>query len=288
MKIERLALIGCGLMSGSFALALRAQGLVGQVVAYTPSAATRERALALGVIDQAAQSVAEAAQGADVVLLGVPVATTAQALTELAPVIAAHTLVMDVGSTKGDVVAAARKTLPERLPQFVPAHPIAGKEKAGVAHAEASLYQGRRTILTPLPETDAAQIARATALWQAVGSTVLTMSAAQHDHVFAAVSHLPHLLAFATVSSLAHQSDGAALLAQAGPGFRDATRIAASDATVWRDILLANRAAVSQQVAHLRQSLDQFEAAMHAQDGAALHALIDEASRIRAAWKLTA
>jgi prephenate dehydrogenase len=284
--IQRLALIGCGLMGGSFALALRRAGLVVHVAGYSPGAATRAQAKALGVIDEDCTSVAGAVHGADVVLLAVPVGAMAESFAALRHTLADHALLMDVGSTKADVVAAASAHLGPLLPCFVPAHPIAGKEVAGIAHADAHLYQGRRTILTPLPQTGAAQMHMAQNLWAAVGSHVCSMSPQAHDAAFAAVSHLPHLLAFAAVNALHAQPQGAAYLELAGPGFKDFSRIAASDSAVWRDILSANRAQVLTQLAHYQNALAQFEATLHQPDPAALQALIQQASAVRGALKL--
>lgn len=286
MRVERLAIIGCGLMGGSFALALRSLDLVRTVAGYSASANTRATALALGVIDEACESVAQAVTGADVVLLAVPVQATEVSLRAMAPHLGAQTLLMDVGSTKCDVVAAARATLGSALSRFVPAHPIAGKEMAGVAHAEAALYQDRQVILTPLAETDSALAARAQALWEAVGSRVCRLSPEAHDAAFAAVSHLPHLAAFALVNAVARQPEGAQYLALAGPGFRDFSRIAASSAAVWGDILLVNREQVLHQSQLMRAALAELEAAMSAGDSARLRALIDEASQTRSRWRL--
>ena len=286
MKFERLALIGCGLMGGSFALALRQAGLVAHVAGFSASEGTRQKALQLGVIDSACASAAQAAQGADLVLVAVPVRATQDTLRAIDPVLSPHTLVMDVGSTKGDVVAAARTALRHNLTCFVPAHPIAGKEVAGIEHADAALYRDRQVILTPLPETPAERVLQAHQLWQALGSRVLELSPEAHDASFAAVSHLPHLAAFALVNAVARQPHGAQHLSMAGPGFRDFSRIAASDPCVWRDILLANRDEVLHQSALLRQTLDEFEAAMHAGDAARLQGLIAEASQTRSRWRL--
>ena len=286
MKFQRLALIGCGLMGGSFALALREAGRVEHITGYSASEKTRLKARELGVIDSVCDSAATAVLGADLVLLAVPVRATEDTLRAIAPHLQSHALVMDVGSTKGDVVAAARATLGEHLPCFVPAHPIAGKETAGIEHAEASLYRERQTILTPLPENPPAMVTQARAVWEAVGSRVCELSPECHDATFAAVSHLPHLAAFALVNAVARQPQGAKYLSMAGPGFRDFSRIAASDPAVWRDILLANRHEVLRQSQLMRQSLDELEAAMQAGDAPQLTALIDEASQTRTRWRL--
>jgi prephenate dehydrogenase len=286
MKFERLALIGCGLMGGSFALALRQAGWVQHIAGFSASEATRQRAVQLHVIDQACLSVQEAVQGADLVLLAVPVGAMHTSFAAMREVLSPQALVMDVGSTKCDVIAAAQAELGERLNCFVPAHPIAGKERAGIEHAEAGLYQDRRTILTPLPKTGIHRLQSAHEVWSAIGSHVSTMTPEAHDATFAAVSHLPHLLAFATVNAVAAQSQGPTYLDMAGPGFRDFSRIAASDSAVWRDILSANQSEVLTQISHFRAALDQFENALTSGDTQALQALIQQASDVRGAWTL--
>ena len=288
MNFQRLALIGCGLMGGSFALALRQAGLVQHITGFSASEKTRQRAVELGVIDQACNSVAEAVWGADLVLLAVPVGAMHSSFVALRDSLSPTALLMDVGSTKCDVIAAAKAALGERLNCLVPAHPIAGKEVAGIDHAEGTLYQERRTILTPLPQNTIGQIQTASALWTAIGSHVSHMTPEAHDATFAAVSHLPHLLAFAAVNALTAQPQGAAFLEMAGPGFRDFSRIAASDASVWRDILSANKSEVLSQMAHYRAALDQFENALTSNDMAGLRHLIQQASDVRSAWTLQA
>ncbi len=285
-RFERLALIGCGLMGGSFALAARQAGLVRTIVGFSASEKTRQRARELRVIDQACASVAEAVQGADLVLLAVPVGAMASSFAAMAPALSAQALLMDVGSTKSDVIAAAQTHLGDRLACFVPAHPIAGKEVAGIEHADARLYQDRRTILTPLSSNSMRHTQQAHDIWSAMGSHVSTMTAADHDQTFAAVSHLPHLLAFAAVHALATHPQGADFLDMAGPGFRDFSRIAASDPAVWRDILSANRTEVLAQLAHFQSSLALFEAAMQQGNTTGLQQLIEQASDVRSGWAL--
>lgn len=287
-KFQRLALIGCGLMGGSFALALRQAGWVQTIAGFSASETTRQRAVQRQVIDQACTSVAQAVQGADLVLLAVPVGAMQSSFEAMRDTLSPNALLMDVGSTKCDVIAAAQASLGERLSCFVPAHPIAGKEVAGIEHAEAALYQNRRTILTPLPKTGIARLQAAHDVWAAIGSHVSTMSPEAHDATFAAVSHLPHLLAFAAVNALASQPQGAAYLDMAGPGFKDFSRIAASDAAVWRDILSANHAEVLVQMSHFRAALDQFEGVLKNGDTQALERLIQQASDVRSAWALQA
>jgi prephenate dehydrogenase len=284
--IQQLGLIGCGLMGGSFALALKAQGLVGSVVGYSATERTRQLALQRGAIDAAATTVAEAVQGSDVVLVAVPVAATQATLAAIATHLQADALVMDVGSTKADVVQAAQTAMGEMLAQFVPTHPIAGKAEAGMAAAEATLYQGCQVIVTPLACNAPALVERATTVWQQLGAQVRHMTPHEHDAAYACVSHLPHLLAFAAMNAVQNQPQAQQYLSLAGPGFRDFTRIAASDPTVWRDILLANREQVMLQAGLFVQALEQLQAAMQPEQAAQLQALIDNASRARAGWQL--
>jgi len=283
---EQLGLIGCGLMGGSFALALKEAGLVQRVVGFSPSPSTMQKALQRGVIDTAAPSALQAASGRDIVLLAVPVAATEATLQVIQPAVTPQMLLMDVGSTKGDVLGAAQRALGKQIGSFVAAHPIAGKEMAGVEHADARLYQGCQVILTPTAQTHSRQLQQATEVWQALGARVVQMSPESHDAAFAAVSHLPHLLAFAMMNAMTGQAQGQEFLALAGPGFRDFTRIAASDPKVWRDILLANRQELLAQSQHFQAQLQAFEALMAQGDGAALQALIEQASTARSQWHL--
>ncbi|MDL2339406.1 MAG: prephenate dehydrogenase/arogenate dehydrogenase family protein [Pseudomonadota bacterium] len=283
---NQLGVIGCGLMGGSFALALRNAGLVKRVVGYSKSPSTTEKARRMGVIDQAAESALMAVSGSDIVLMAVPVAASEATFRAIRQLIEPGVLLMDVGSTKRDVVDAARRVLKERLPNFVPAHPIAGKEVAGIEHADATLYQGRQVILTPLPQTLPDLIQKATDAWSAVGSQVLRMTPENHDAAFAAISHLPHLLAFAYFNGVAGQPAGRDFLSLAGPGFRDFTRIAASDPTVWRDILLANREELLKQLQSFQQSLAAMEYVMTSGNADALEELIRAASTARGGWSM--
>lgn len=285
---EQLGLIGCGLMGGSFALALKKAGLVKRVVGYSKSPATTARAQELGVIDAEAPSAPQAAQGSDIVLLAVPVAATEATLASIRHLVTPGMLIMDVGSTKADVVQAARAGLGDRIGAFVPAHPITGKEVAGVEHAEADLYTGSQVVLTPTGHTPEALLEQARRIWQALGCNVHSMSPEAHDATLATVSHLPHLLAFAMMQSVLAQPDADATLALAGPGFRDFTRIAAGNPQIWRDILLANRAQVLAQSRQFRAALEQLEALVHAGDGLGLQEQITQASAARAGWSLGA
>ena len=283
---KQLGLIGCGLMGGSFALALKKAGLVGRVVGYSKSPSTVEKARRMGVIDVGAESALLAVSGSDIVIIAVPVAATEATFRAIRHMVDPGVLFMDVGSTKRDVVDAARRVLKERLPSFVPAHPIAGREVAGIDHADASLYQGRKVILTPLPQTDALMLQKATDVWAAVGCQVLKMSPENHDTAFAAVSHLPHLIAFAYINAMQGQPSGREFLSLAGPGFRDFSRIAASDPTVWRDILLANREEVLRQSQAFRTALEVMEQQMRDWNGEGLQQLIQTASDGRSQWTL--
>jgi prephenate dehydrogenase len=283
---NQLGVIGCGLMGGSFALALKKAGLVKRVVGYSKSPSTTELARKMGVIDVAAESALLAVAGSDIVLLSVPVSATEATFKAIRHLVEPGVLFMDVGSTKRDVVDAARRVLRERVPAFVPAHPIAGKEAAGIQHADALLYSGRTVILTPLPQTQPDLVQKATDVWSAIGAQVLKMSPENHDAAFAAVSHLPHLLAFAFFSAVTNQPAGKDYLSLAGPGFRDFTRIAASDPTIWRDILMANREEVIKQVARFRHTLDAMERTLHTGNAEALEQMIRSASEGRAGWQM--
>ena len=283
---KQLGLIGCGLMGGSFALALRRAGLVSQVVGYSKSPATVRRARELGVIDTEAPSALQAVSGSDIVLLAVPVAATEATLKSIRHLITRDMLVMDVGSTKQDVVQAARRVLKDELGSFVPCHPIAGKEHAGVDHADPDLYRDRTVILTPIERTLVAQLDKAQAVWRALGSRLHTMSPQAHDAALASVSHLPHLLAFAYIQGLLDQPQGADFMALGGPGFRDFSRIAAGDPQVWRDILLANKQDVLAQSRHFRDALSAFEKLLESGDAAALETRLRQVSATRAGWSL--
>jgi prephenate dehydrogenase len=283
---NQLGVIGCGLMGGSFALALKRAGFVKRVVGYSKSPQTTERAKSMGVIDVVAESALLAVAGSDIVLIAVPVSATETTFKAIRGLIEPEVLVMDVGSTKRDVVDAARRVLRERVASFVPAHPVAGKELSGIEHADATLYAGRQVILTPLPQTSPAMVQKATDAWSAVGAQVLKMSAENHDAAFASVSHLPHLLAFAYFSSVVNQPAGQDFLSLAGPGFRDFTRIAASNPEVWRDILVANREELLKQSQRFRQSLDAFEHAIREGNAEALQDLIRGPAHSRAKWQM--
>ncbi|GAA0748887.1 prephenate dehydrogenase/arogenate dehydrogenase family protein [Ideonella azotifigens] len=285
---KQLGLIGCGLMGGSFALAMKQAGLVERVIGYSKSPSTTERAKQLGVIDQSAESALLAVSGADIVLIAVPVAATDATFRAIRHLVSPDVLFMDVGSTKRDVVDAARRSLKERAVAFVPAHPVAGKELSGVQHADAQLYRDRQVILTPLPQTLPTLVEKARAVWTGIGAHVRLMTPEAHDAAFAAVSHLPHLLAFAYFTGILQQPESEDFLALAGPGFRDFTRIAASDPAVWRDILIANREEVLRQSEYFRGALGVLEQTLRDCQGESLEALVQGISEARAQWRLGA
>ncbi|AVO40280.1 prephenate dehydrogenase [Simplicispira suum] len=285
---EQLGLIGCGLMGGSFALALKKAGLVKRVVGYSKSPSTTDRARQLGVIDVEAPSALLAVAGADIVMVAVPVSATEATLKSIRHLVTPQMLIMDVGSTKSDVVQAARRALRDQVGSFVPAHPITGREVSGVEHADAELYSGRQIILTPTERTLTLQLQRAEEVWTALGCRVTSMSPESHDEAFAAVSHLPHLLAFSLVNSITSQPQADTFLSLAGPGFRDFTRIAASDPKMWRDVLLANRDELLAQSKLFQQALHSFETAIRNDNAQALEDMLTLSSETRAHWRMGA
>jgi prephenate dehydrogenase len=284
---EQLGLIGCGLMGGSFALALKRAGLVKRVVGYSKSPSTTERARAMGVIDVEAPSALLAVSGADIVLIAVPVAATEATFKAIKHLVTSDMLIMDVGSTKRDVIDAGRRALREHIGSFVPAHPIAGKEVSGVDNSDPDLYTGRQVILTPIERTLTIQLQKAIDVWTALGCRVLQMSPEQHDAAFAAVSHLPHLISFALMNAISGQPQGKDYLSLAGPGFRDFTRIAASDPKVWRDIMISNREELLAQSKIFQRNLQALELMISSGNAEALEGLLEQASNTRATWTMT-
>ena len=284
---EQLGLIGCGLMGSSFALALKRAGLVKRIVGYSKSPSTTERARQMGVIDVEAPSALLAVSGADIVLLAIPVSATEAMFKAIRHLVGPNTLIMDVGSTKRDVVDAARRVLREHVGAFVPCHPITGKEVSGVENADENLYAGKQLIITPIERTFTVQLKKAIDVWTALGCHVLQMSPQAHDAAYAAVSHLPHLIAFAMINGIKSQEHGKDYMALAGPGFRDFTRIAASDPQMWRDILLANRDELLAQSKIFQQSLQSLEELISSGSGDALQSRIGQASETRANWRIS-
>jgi prephenate dehydrogenase len=281
---ERVAVIGVGLIGGSFALAMKQAKACAQIVGFGRNPRNTKLALERGVVDAVAENLAEAARGADLVLLAIPVAQYPAALAALAPVLSAATLVTDAGSTKCDVVAAARAGLADKLGQFVPAHPIAGAEMSGVAAATVDLFRGKKAVLTPLAESSPQAVERVAAAWQACGAHIHRMSPEEHDAVFAAVSHLPHLLAYALVHELAGRKNSAQLFGYAAGGFRDFTRIASSHPEMWRDICVANRDALLAELRAYMQELEAVRTMLAAADATGLEALFTAARDARNRW----
>lgn len=282
--IGKLVICGVGLIGGSFALGLKRANAVGQIVGIGRRREPLERALALGVIDEIATDWADALRDADLVLLAAPVGQMDAIMAAMAPHLQDGTVVTDAGSTKRDVVAAIRYHLGHRLAQVVPAHPIAGAEKSGVEAAFADLYVKRKVVLTPLPESRGEAVERVRAAWQACGATVVDMSPQEHDQVFAAVSHLPHLLAFGLVDDLAQRDNAELLFSHAASGFRDFTRIAGSHPEMWRDICVANRVALLAELDAYLDEMARLRAMLVAGDGPALEAVFERARRARNAW----
>ena len=249
------------------------------------SAEVLARAAELGIVDRTTRSMEQALDGADLVLIATPVAQTGAILDAIAPFLQPHTVVTDAGSTKGDVITAARSALGEKIGQFVPGHPIAGRESNGPEAALAELYVGKKTVLTPLPENAAAAIERVAAAWIACGAIVHRLSAQQHDRIFAAVSHLPHLLAYALVDQIERSADAELLFQYAASGFRDFTRVAGSSPEMWRDIALANRTALLSEIEGYMSQLTNLKTMLSVSDGAGLQAMFANAQRARQAWQ---
>jgi prephenate dehydrogenase len=283
--IDRLVVVGVGLIGGSFALALKAAGAVRHVAGLGRDPQAMARALELGIVDEVCTTAQEAMRGADLVLLAAPVGQTGPILASLLPYLEPQTIVTDAGSTKCDVVASAREALGERIAQFVPGHPIAGSESNGPDAAMAGLYRGKKTVLTPLPENDPLAVEKVANAWRQCGALIHTLSPEDHDRVFAAVSHLPHLLAYALVDDIAAKPHASLLFQYAASGFRDFTRIAGSSPEMWRDISLANRAALLTELDAYLAQLTTLRARLAAADGPALETVYANAQRARRAWQ---
>jgi prephenate dehydrogenase len=286
-KLNKLVVYGAGLIGGSFALALKAAGAVDEVVGFGRRRHSLEKAQALGIIDRIGDDEAVELADASLVLVATPVAQMAALFARIAPLIGPDTVVTDGGSTKGDVVAAARLAFGDKIGQFVPAHPIAGTENSGPEAAIEALYQGKKIVIAALPENPAAAVARVRAAWEACGGSVFELSPEMHDRVFAAVSHLPHLLSFALVHDLAVREDSELYFTFAASGFRDFTRIAASHPEMWRDICLANRSALLEEITRYQQEIESLKTALLTHDGAQLEARFGLARTARRAWAQT-
>ena len=283
-EFGKVVIFGVGLIGGSFALALKAAGQVEEVVGFGRSLSSLTQALDLGIIDRVGANPGQEVADADLVLIATPVGQMPEIMVRIAPYLGPQTVVTDGGSTKEDVVAAARAAFADKLGQFVPAHPIAGAENSGAAAARADLYIGKKVVLTPLPENSVLNVARVRSAWEWCGALIHELAPAEHDRVFAAVSHLPHLLSFALVHDLAVRDNSDLFFSFAASGFRDFTRIAASHPEMWRDVCLANRAALLVELDRYRAQLDELRDALQRGDGAQLEATFDVARSARRAW----
>lgn len=282
--LNKIVIFGVGLIGGSFARALKQVGAVGTVVGMGRSPQSMARALELGIIDEIGSDPAKALDGSDLVLLAAPVAQTGAILASIAPHLQPGTIVTDAGSTKSDVVAAARAALGDKVAQFVPGHPIAGRETNGPDAAIVDLYRGKKVVLTPLVENAAADVAKVAGAWRACGAILHTLSPEEHDKVFAAVSHLPHLLAFALVDDIANKPHAPLLFQYAASGFRDFTRIAGSSPEMWRDISLANQPALLHELDAYLAQLTSLRAHLAALDGTAIETVYASAQHARQQW----
>ena len=284
VRFERVAVIGVGLIGGSFALGLKAAGLCGHVVGVGRDPANMRVALERGAVDSVQTDAAGAVRDADLVLVATPVAQFPATFSKIAASLKPGALLTDAGSTKQDVVAAARAALGDKFSQFVPAHPIAGGEHSGAAAARADLYVGKRVVISPQPENTVALVDTLAAAWEACGAQIFRMGAAEHDAVFAAVSHLPHVLAFALVREYCGRDNAPELFGFAGGGFRDFTRIASSHPEMWRDICVANRTAIVAELDRYIARLQSMRVPLESGDGAALERLFTEAREARNRW----
>ena len=279
--INRLAIIGVGLIGGSLSLALKKAGVVNEVVGYSRTEEVRQQALELGIIDRVATSIADAVKDADMVFLAVPMGAMAAVLSELVDHIKDDCIITDGGSAKAQVVDVAREALGEKFSRFVPGHPIAGTERSGPGAAFAELYQQHRIVLTPVAETNVDALEKVRAMWMVTGAEVFEMEVKHHDVVLAATSHLPHVLAFNLVAMLAERDDCDEVLRYAAGGFRDFSRIASSDPLMWRDICLTNSDAILGLLEQYQQGLDQLKAAIKQQDGEHLISMFERAKQAR-------
>jgi len=285
--LAKLIVIGVGLIGGSFALALRNVGAVRSIIGVGRSRTNLLSAQHLGIVDRTytrADDWGGELRDADLVLLAAPVAQMPELFAVIAPYLGAETIITDAGSTKQDVIAAARAHLGGALPRFVPGHPIAGTERSGAAAALASLYRDKNVVLTPIAETKSDAIARVGDCWTQCGSIVSHLDAARHDALFAAVSHLPHALAFALVGELAGRPDADEFFHYAAGGFRDFTRLASSHPEMWRDICIANRGALRTELAAYQAALDRIDRMLGAGDADAIEQCFARARDARNAW----
>ncbi len=285
--MKKLVIFGVGLIGGSVALALKKHAGAPLIVGIGRSAESLGKAKNLGVIDALETNIHAACSDADMILIAAPVAQTSAILQSIKPHLETKTIITDAGSTKSDVLAAAREALGEQFNQFVGGHPIAGAEKSGVNAAQADLFLGKNVVLTPALETNQDAVSRVMQLWRDCGAKVSEMPAETHDSIFAAVSHLPHLLAFALVNEIANRPNAAQLFSFAASGFRDFTRIAGSHPEMWRDIALANKTALLGEISAYEQQLSILKQLLVNEDGKGLEALFQTASTARNNWAKT-
>ena len=283
-EFGKVVVFGVGLIGGSFALGLKAAEQVEEVVGFGRSLSTLTQALNLGIIDRVGANAGQEVADADLVLIATPVGQMLEIMARIAPYLGPDTIVTDGGSTKVDVVAAARSCFGDKLGQFVPGHPIAGAENSGASAARADLYREKKVVLTPLPENSVLNVARVRSGWEWCGAQVHELQPAEHDRVFAAISHLPHLLSFALVHDIAVRQDSDLYFDFAASGFRDFTRIAASHPEMWRDICLANRVALLDELDRYQAQLDELHAALQCGDGAVLEKTFNVARTARRSW----
>jgi prephenate dehydrogenase len=281
MQLKTVCIIGVGLIGGSLALALKRAGVVSRVVGYGRNTSSLQQALELGVVDEFSTDLAVAVREADVVVLAVPVGHMESIIAELAGHISANTVITDVGSSKQSIIHAAEQHLGNNITHFVPGHPIAGTEKSGVTAAFAELYQAHKVILTPGNNTSADAIALVESMWQQAGASVVRMEPHHHDEVLAATSHLPHLLAFALVDSLARLHEKSDIFEFAAGGFRDFTRIASSNPEMWHDICMANRDAVLKMLHLFQNDLSRLTLAIEQRDSQTVKDIFNRAKTAR-------
>ena len=281
---NKIALIGVGLIGGSFALSLKKARAVEHVVGLDRHSSSLKAALQLGIIDSFTDDMASAIADADLIVIATPVAQTTKILSAIYPSLQSNTIVTDVGSTKADVVLAARNSLQEKVSQFIPAHPIAGREKNGPEAAIDDLYVGKKVVITRLAENADQSVELVSQAWRLCGAMIHHLSPKEHDQVFASVSHLPHLLAYALVDDIAAKPHADRLFQYAASGFRDFTRIAGSSPEMWRDISLANRTAILEELDSYSAKLQQLRASLEASDSVALEAIYSRAQTARVNW----
>jgi prephenate dehydrogenase len=286
LRIGKLVVIGVGLIGGSFSLALKQAKAVERVVGVGRTRQNLDTAVRLGVIDEASRDAASAVRDADLVLIGTPVGQMPEVMAQIAPALGARTVITDGGSTKQDVIAYARRFLGEHFERFVPAHPIAGTEKSGADAAFAELFRDRNVILAPQAETQASAVDLVRSAWEVCGARIVRLDARRHDEIFAAVSHLPHVIAFSLVSMLAKRSDAATLLGHSGGGLRDTVRIAGSSPEMWRDICVANREALTELLDDYMEELEIARSAIQNGDAAGLSEMFERARDARSRWLL--